>query len=118
MTSQSDEGVRYHLRNTNAQEVEISHTRELEEQLFGHEIPYGIPGRPDSVGHIVQTAARINERLLELDIKGNMAAIGRGLDVLSTKNDFDNGLLIDRRGGILEAASNRCWGLRVVSARG
>lgn len=90
----SGEKGAYHLWNTNAEEVEITDSGKLEEQLFREKVPYGITRGSNSVRYERLTPAGVNEGRIVLDLQGNMSAIFRGLKVLAPENKLDDSVLI------------------------
>lgn len=86
----------YHLRNTNAEEVEVSHACELEDQLFRNEIPDGVSGSSNCIWDVGVASPRIQKRRVVANPQWNMAPIRFG-QCLPSQDQFNNDSLVKPR---------------------
>jgi len=116
-TSYCWEGA-YHLRNTNAEKVKVAHSGELKDQLLWDEVPDRVARGADIVGDVGMASASVNQGLVVLNGQRNGAAILGCLDVLLSKNQLDNGRLVERNSGVFEAALKRHLGSGGIAVYG
>jgi hypothetical protein len=102
----------YHLRNSDAEEVEVADTGELEEELFGHKIPYCIARSANAVGDVCLPAPSIDQGLVILISQRYLPAILGGGKLASLQDRLDDGLLVHRIGDMLNALDNGSFGSR------
>ena len=100
------------MRNTNAEKVKVAHSGELKDQLLWDEVPDRVARGADIVGDVGMASASVNQGLVVLNGQRNGAAILGCLDVLLSKNQLDNGRLVERNSGVFEAALKRHLGDR------
>lgn len=103
-------GCTYHLRNSDAEEVKVADTRELEEELLGQEIPQRVARSANAVGDVRMSAPNINQWLVILQSQRNLPAILGGGQLAPLQDLLDNGLLVHRSGNIVDALDDRGLG--------